>query len=127
MRPIRPLPREFPSIKKAMRAARFMKWGATPLAGLAMLAAVIVGAAFAWYFGVLLFLVTCGALFGFGYSAARCPHCGQVWSSSFGSLSAVSWWVAIASHAESGGDETETFVCRRCRLDIGYALKDTGS
>jgi hypothetical protein len=55
MRPIRPEPSECPKIKKAMRAARFMKWGATPLSGLALLAAVIIGVTSEWYYGVMMF------------------------------------------------------------------------
>src|SRR5664279_4421702 len=78
-RPVRPDPAEFPRIKRAMRAARFMKWGATPITGVAMIASIIVGASSAWYVGVLTLVIPCGALYLLGYSLARCPHCGQVW------------------------------------------------
>jgi hypothetical protein len=120
-RPIRPEPAEFPSIRKAMRAARFMKWGATPLAGLAMFGAVLTGAATEWYWGVAVFVGTWGILFGFGYASARCPRCGQVWWSNL-SLLTFAPWAGLGANAESG-DETETFVCRKCRLDLGVGLQ----
>lgn len=105
-----------------MRAARFMKWGATPLAGLALIAATIVGVSSSWYFGIGLFVATWSALYIVGYSAARCPHCGQVWWSALSMVLLAPWWAVIA-HAAEQGDETETFVCRRCRIDIGLALR----
>jgi hypothetical protein len=117
-RPIRPEPAEFPRIKRAMRAARFMKWGATPVAGVAAIVSIIVGASTTWYFGVLPFLVLWSAVFLIGYSLARCPHCGQVWWSGMGTLAVAPWWFA-ATESAAQEDETESFVCRRCRIDIG--------
>ena len=106
-----------------MRAARFMKWGATPLAGVATIAAVIIGASSAWYFGVIAFLVMWSVLFIFGYTCARCPRCGQVWWSGMGTLAVAPWWYSITESAAQE-DETESFVCRRCRLDIGLGLRE---
>jgi hypothetical protein len=106
-----------------MRAARFMKWGATLVAGVASIVAIVIGATTTWYLGVLTFLIMWSVLFIYGYSRARCPRCGQVWWSGMGTLAAVSWWCAISESAEHG-DETESFVCRRCRLDIGLALRN---
>jgi hypothetical protein len=106
-----------------MRAARFMKWGATPLAGLALLVAIMIAATSEWYYGVAVFVVTWAALFIFGYSAARCPHCGQVWWSGMGTLPVSPWFGAAEFAAQE--DETESMVCRRCRLDIGLGLRDS--
>src|SRR5258705_8191890 len=116
MRPIPPEPEERPKIKRAMRAARIMKWGTRPVAGLALLAAIIVGPTSQWYFGVAVYVVIFGPFFTFIYSAARCPRCGQV------------WWPQGPFQAQYGGytateDETESMVCRRCRLDIGLGLR----
>jgi hypothetical protein len=107
-----------------MRAARFMKWIAVPRAWLAVILAIIIGVGSEWYFGVGFFVVTLTVLFVVGYSKARCPRCGQVWGSSMGALTFAPWW-AIADEAAEVGDETETFVCRRCRLDIGLGLRET--
>ena len=122
-RPIRPEPTERPRIKKAIRAARFMKWGAIPVAGIAALASVIIGATSAWYFGVITFIVAWSALFILGYGCARCPRCGQVWWSGMGTLVVAPWWFVILESAAQE-DETESFVCRRCRLNIGLGLRD---
>ena len=94
------------------------------MAGLALLAAVIIAATSKWYFGVTVFLVTWAALFIYGYSAARCPRCGQVWWSGMGTLAVAPWWFAASESAEHE-DETESMVCRRCRLDIGLGLRET--
>ena len=117
-RPVRPEPEERPKIKRAMRAARIMKCCAPPVASLGLLAAIIVGGASEWYFGVAV-LVILAPFFILGYSAARCPHCGQV------------WWAEGTGAVRYGGveypvteDETESMVCRRCRLDIGLGLRE---
>jgi hypothetical protein len=120
MRPIRPEPAECPKIKKAMRAARFMKWGATPLFGLALLAAIFIGVASEWYWGVIVFVVTGAPLLIFGYSAARCPRCGQVWWP-YRQLYTSLWSLFDSPVVE---DETESMVCRRCHLDIGLGLRE---
>ncbi len=120
-RPVRPDPTEFPRIRRAMRAARFMKYGAIPIAGVAMIASIMVGASIAPYVGVLTFLISCGALGLFGYSLARCPHCGQVWWA--GPFVIAPWWSAAKEFLPQE-DETQSFVCRRCRIDIGLALRD---
>ena len=120
-RPVRPDPSEFPRIKRAMRAARFMKWGGGPLSIVAMLVSIIVGVSTAPYAGVLTFFICLGALGLLAYSLARCPHCGQVW-----------WpipffnapWLAADKESFTQEDETESLVCRRCRIDIGLALRD---
>lgn len=118
MRPVRPEPAEHAKIKKAMRVARFMRWCAPPLAGIAMITAIIIGRTSEWYFGVIVLAVSCAALI-FGYSAASCPRCGQV------------WWGEGTLRVRYGGveypptaDETESMVCRRCRLDIGLGLRE---
>jgi hypothetical protein len=78
MRPVPPEPEERPKIRKAMRAARIMRFCAMPLVGFGLVATLIVGGTSHWYWGgavaaaVMLFMIL-------GYSAARCPRCGQVW------------------------------------------------
>ena len=122
-RPIPPEPEERPKIRKAMRAARFMKWWATPIAGIIFLLSVLFGMFVTWYVGVAIFVIAQGVLFIVGYSVARCPHCGQVWWSGMGTIAVVGGWLAIAEEA-ARENETESFVCRRCRLDIGLGLRD---
>lgn len=122
-RPIRPEPDERPRIRRAMRWARFMKWGANLVAGVALIFAVYFGMTVAWYWGAALFVVSWGGIFILGYSQARCPRCGQVWWSGMGAIAATGGWMAVAQSAEQE-DETESFVCRRCRLDIGLGLRD---
>jgi hypothetical protein len=122
MRPIHPEPAEFPLIKKALRAARFMKWGAPVVAAAALVLSVAIAVITVWYAGVVLLLILLAALCLFGYSAARCPHCGQVWWSALGMFGAAPWGLMECGSAAQEA-ETESFVCRRCHLDIGPALK----
>ena len=74
-------------------------------------AAIIVGGTTEWYFGVGVLVVSL-PFFILGYLAARCPHCGQV------------WWGSPRWMSDVGTDETDTMVCRRCRLDIGLGLRE---
>jgi hypothetical protein len=104
-----------------MRAARFMKWWAAPITGVAVIVSVIVGASIAPYVGVLTFLISVGALGLLGYNLARCPRCGQIWWPS-AMLNAP--WGSADIEFMPPEDETESFVCRRCRIDIGLALRD---
>ncbi len=120
MRPLRPDRAEHPKIKRAFRAAKFMKWGSVPLAGVAAVVAVVIGGSSAWYFGLGVFLLAWGVLFILGYSTARCPRCGQVWWSWMGLLVFAPWWLI----AMGGEDETDSFVCRKCNLDIGLGLRE---
>jgi len=116
MRPVRPEPEELPKIKRAMRAARFMRWGSQSVVLLVLCVAIYVGGTSEWYFGVALFVAICAPFLILGFLAARCPHCGQV------------WWADGARWMRDGqyetADETETMVCRRCRLDIGLGLRE---
>ncbi len=88
-----------------------------------MLAAVIIGATTVWYVGVIAFVIMWSALFIIGYTFARCPRCGQVWWSGMGTLAVAPWWYA-ATESAAHEDETEPFVCRRCRLDLGLGLRE---
>ncbi len=88
-----------------------------------MIVAVLVGKFMIWYLGLAIFLLSQLALIIFGYSSARCPRCGQVWWSGMGTIAAVGGWFAVAESAEQE-DETESFVCRRCRLDLGLGMRD---
>ena len=101
-----------------------MKWGVAPITGVVMIVSIIVGASIAKYVGVLTFLISCGAFYFFGFSLARCPHCGQVWWGR--TYLFAPWWPKWSGEPESmpQEDETESFICRRCRIDIGLALRD---
>ena len=79
-------------------------------------AAIIVGGTTEWYFGVGVLVVSL-PFFILGYLAARCPHCGQVWWGE--GLGRVS-----ADGVDQTVDETDTMVCRRCRLDIRLGLRE---
>jgi hypothetical protein len=105
-----------------MRAARFMKWGGPVAATGALVLSVAIGVLTFWYLGALLFVILWGALYVFGYRAARCPHCGQVWWSALGMFGAAPWGL-MEYGAAAVEAETESFVCRRCHLDIGPALR----
>jgi hypothetical protein len=121
MRPVRPEPSEYPKIRKAYRAARFMKWWSAILMGLAAFLSYLVGHYTIWYLGLGSVLILWGALLIGGYSKALCPHCGQIWWSARTTLFFVlPLWLVFMGEDK---DEIESFVCRRCRLDIGYGLK----
>ena len=119
MRPIRPDRTEHSKIRKAFRAATFMKWGSVPLVGIAAIIALLIGSSSQWYLGLGFLLLAWAALLIFGFSKARCPRCGQVWWSRTG-MFVVSPWLILFG----GEDETDSFVCRRCNLDIGYGLRE---
>ena len=85
-----------------MRAARFFKWGMKPLHGLALILATVVGVNYSWYAGAGVCVATLSAYYLAANATARCPRCGQAWS-----------W-----------EETETYVCSRCRIDIGFAFRE---
>jgi hypothetical protein len=120
MRPIRPDPSEYPKIQKAFRAARFMKWWSGILLVVSGFFSIMVGLYTVWYLGLGLLLLLWGILLVGGFSQARCPHCGQVWWSILVFLPLVPIWLLIVPEDV---EETNTFVCRRCRLDIGMGLK----
>src|SRR3954471_22252349 len=118
IRPVRAEPEERPKVKRAMRAARIMKFCALPVTALGLLAAFVIGGTSHWYFGLAVFFLL-APFFILGYSTARCPHCGQV------------WWGEGTLWVRHGGveypptdDETESMVCRRCRLEIGLGLRE---
>ena len=120
MSPIRPDRSEHARIRRAFRAATFMKWASVPLMLLAGIVAVLI-ASFSSrpYLGLGFLLFSWAALLLFGYLRARCPRCGQVWWSRTG-MFVVSPWLILFG----GEDETDSFVCRRCNLDIGYGLRE---
>lgn len=121
--PIPPTPEERPKVRKAIRVARFMKWYATPISGLTLVFSILAGMVVAWYVGVVILILSWGVLFiGVGYWLARCPRCGQVWCDGMFGIGFMGWLGPM--ELKPLKDETETFVCRRCRLDIGLALSD---
>ena len=106
-------------IRKAFRAATFIKWWSMPLVGVAAIVALLIGSSSRWYFGLGFLLLAWAVLLIYAYSTARCPRCGQVWWSKTG-MFVVSPWLILFG----GEDETDSFVCRRCSLDIGYGLRE---
>jgi hypothetical protein len=101
-RPVNPDPEEYQKIRGAFRAARWSGgWCGWFLARAVLGAAVIVGVASRWYFGVALFVVLYGALLVVR-RFSQCPRCGLAW----------------------GSHELESFVCSGCRLNIGAGLRD---
>jgi hypothetical protein len=103
-----------PQIKKAFRAAQRMRW-LPGLAGLVFAApACVIGSLTSWQVGLGFFLILEASVMAAGYQAARCPKCGQVWGLG------VVWWIGSSASVSELG----TFVCRRCRLDIGLGLRD---
>jgi hypothetical protein len=122
MRAVRPEPEECPKIKKAMRAALFMKWIAVPLAWLTAIIGLVIILDSAWYLGLGIFVLTWGILFGLGAALARCPRCGQVWWSRMTMVTFTPWSAIVNRILDPG--ETESLVCRNCYLDIGVGLRE---
>jgi hypothetical protein len=121
--PTSPTPEERPKIRKAIRVARFMKWYATPISGLTLMFSVFAAMLAVWYVGVIVLIFSWGVLFIIvGYWLARCPRCGQVWWDGMGGTGFMGW--LGPRELTPLKDETETLVCRRCRLDIGLGLED---
>lgn len=78
-----------------------MRWTVAILSRIAIIAGLLVGYASQWYYGALLWafvygLILCARCF------ARCPRCGLAWTA----------------------EELDSFVCSRCRLNIGIGLRD---
>jgi hypothetical protein len=117
MRPVPPDRGEYQKIKKAFRAAKLMKWASLPLMGLSLIVSRVITYYSNAYLGLAFLLLAWGFLLGIGYSFARCPRCGQVWWART-VMFFISPWLIFG-----GEDETESFVCRRCRLDIGVGLR----
>jgi hypothetical protein len=122
MRAVRPEAEENQKIKKAMRAARFMKWGAVPLAWLSAVIGLLLALASPWYIGLGFFLLVWGGLLGMGKAMARCPRCGQVWRSRMDMATFAPWSALVDRTADE--DETASLMCRRCYLDIDLGLRE---
>src|SRR4051812_10454898 len=107
MCPIPPAPTEHAKIKKAFRAATFMKWGSIPLMGTALFVGRFIRYSSGGYWGTVFILLAWGTLFGLGYIMARCPRCGQVWWSKTVTFVIAPWMILFGRE-----DETDSFVCR---------------
>jgi len=118
MRPIRPDPAEYQKIKRAFRIATLMKWGSVPLILFAGLIAILVALNSSHQYIGLGILLLAYALVILGHLGARCPRCGQIWWSRTGMF-----LVAPVLILFGGEDEMDSFVCRRCHLDIGIGLR----
>jgi hypothetical protein len=122
--PIPPEPAERPRVRKALRAARAMRWLSSLIIIVASLASLMLGAATHWYAAAIVFVCALSVLC-IGYSLARCPRCGQVWwGNASGRYSAPYWYDIRVYPADA--NEIESLVCRRCRLDIRLALREDG-
>jgi len=118
MRPQRPDPSEHRKIRMALRAATFMKWAAVPVMGIALIVSFLIAYSWGGYFGLACFLLVWGSLLAFTCTMARCPRCGQVWWPRTAVFVIAPILILFTSE-----DETDSFVCRRCHLDIGLGLK----
>lgn len=111
-------------VRRAFGHAGRMKWVFPLFPFVVLLAAA--GVAFATQqiicllIGLLVALFGSGAFFLVGIRFCRCPVCGQRWWSP---LSLGFGWLSMLMNTELGGDETETYRCRRCGLEIGPHLK----
>ena len=120
LRPIRPDRAEHVKIRKAFRAATFMKWGSVPLMLLAGVVAILIASFSSRRFlGLGFLLLAWSTLLVFGYSRARCPRCGQIWWSRTGLFLIAPVLILFGDE-----DEMDSFVCRRCGLDIGFGLRE---
>lgn len=118
MRTIRPERTEHLKIKKAFRAATVMKWGSVPLMLFGLVAAFVAAYSPSHRYlglGILLLAYTVVVL---GHLRARCPRCGQIWWSRTGLFLVAPVLILFGRE-----DETDSFVCRRCGLDIGFGLR----
>jgi hypothetical protein len=118
MRTVRPDPSEHRKIRRAFRAATFMKWASVPLMGSALIISGLIAYSSRGYFGLAFLVFVWGSLLVFGYAKARCPRCGQVWWPRTALFVIAPILILFISE-----DETDSFVCRRCQLDIGAGLR----
>ena len=112
-------------VRRALANAKMMKWAFPALPGTIL----IITALLALATGKIGLFVLGGVTFAFfgpvvfyfiGIQFCRCPVCGQKWWSP---LSLGFGWLSILMNTELGGDETETYRCRNCGLEIGPHLK----
>jgi hypothetical protein len=114
-------------IKMAFFWMKFLKWfgviSVLGVCGFSFVLALFVthseGLAFlAAFLGIFGGMIT---LFCLAMFFCYCPNCGQHWWSFFSFLGFGMY--SLAAHFESGGDETETYKCRRCKLELGPYLR----
>src|SRR5258705_6069319 len=115
MRPIPPDPNEHRRIRKAYRAAVIADWTGRPMALISLVSALLTWRAFGTLWAVIVLAVPWALFLGIAFGLARYPRCGQRWS-----LPAGGAGLTNTSDPEA---ETESFVCRRCRVHIGLALR----
>jgi predicted nucleic-acid-binding Zn-ribbon protein len=111
-------------VQRAFQMARTMKWafpffplfvvlvtGLTALVARNMSIAII---------GLIVALIGSIGVYLLGIQLGRCPKCGQYWWSS---ISMGMGWLSMMMQVEIGPDETETYTCRKCGLEIGPHLR----
>jgi hypothetical protein len=114
-------------IKTAFFLTKFLKWFGSIIISIFALSFLILAIAISKSVGVIFFLGFLGFFTGFlfvvfmAFMFCNCPKCGQTWWS-FPSLLGFGIF-SLSMHLESGGDETETLKCRRCKLELGAYLK----
>ena len=111
-------------VKRAFHTARAMKW-AFPLFPLFVLllagiVALVTGNRCIVLIGFILALFGSIAVYFVGIKFCRCPKCGQYWWSP---ISMGIGWLSMITQAEIGPDETKTYTCRNCGLEIGPHLR----
>ena len=111
--PIPAEPADMPQIRRAFRVARRMRWLPALVGAVCAPIVYLIGSITTWYVGLGVFVILEAVVMAVGYSAARCPKCGQVWGIG------MVWWAGY-----NGATELKTLVCRRCRTDIRFALRE---
>jgi len=111
-------------IRKAFIMARVMKWvfPFTPIViiFISFSIALSMQSSICFVIGSFIGILASVAVYFVGIQFCRCPKCGQHWWSPL-SLG-FGWWTLMDS-INAGGDETDTFKCRKCGLEIGPHLK----
>lgn len=107
-------------VRRAFMMARMMKWvfPLTPIFVLliAVFTALLIKSSAPILVGFIIAIPGWIAAYFVGIQFCRCPQCGQCWWSPF---SFGLGWLTLMMNAELGGDETDSFRCRTCGLEIG--------
>jgi hypothetical protein len=115
-------------VLRAFKMARFMKWifPLTPFCVLlvAAIAALLKHSTMPILWGFMLAVFGGITVYFVGIQFCRCPKCGQHWWSP---ISLGMGWLSVMMYAEIGDDETESYRCRKCGLEIGPCLRNPNS
>jgi len=110
-------------VRRALRMARVMKWvfPLTPLLVMlvSMIVALLMRSTGPILVGFIIAIPGCIIAYFIGIQFCRCPKCGQSWWSP---ISMGMGWLSLIMYTEMDGDETDSFRCRNCGLEIGPHL-----